>query len=691
MQYTQVKTHDDIQKITKQIIKHLKASNKARDRKKVSYYNNAITFDIETSTNVTKNCAWVVVWQMSIDNDIILLGREIDTFVKLINNLDANLKRKIVVYVHNLSYEWQYIKKYFEWKKVFAIDKRTVYSCNLTNIIFKCSYALSGKSLDKTVENYDVKKAIGKWDYAKIRTPQTPLSEDEKEYALNDVISLVYYIQDKMQEYEAIDNIPLTRTGETRRRLLANIDTYYDSQKGKLKSGYEYYYHKYIKSAIPDYNTFVKLHTAFSGGFTHASLYNVGKDLDNITSYDICSSYPSVMIANDYPTKFYKVTADKFSYYYNKDYAIIATYRFKNLASKTGYGYISSYKCDYYDKRYIKDNGKIYRNGGDDCILDVTITEQDFDTICKVYDFDAVSIIGDIYVSKKQPLPTAYIQYIVKLYQHKTALKGVEGEEYNYAISKADLNSLYGVTVTNPLRDKYEYNGDVLIATPTDNVKELNKAYAQSKHPLGIYQWGVYVAAYARKNLMNMILNLEPKDFVYSDTDSIKCKNGQKYQKMIDEYNTQINAKITNRLQSLNLPSQFVTKRGEEKYLGTFEMEYIANKFKCLRSKTYIYTCDDKLHATVAGCSKKAIVKYLTSKTNGDINKVTEYFDYGLYINPNDTNKLSSKYIDNYTSDTIDGVQVNSLSSLVLLPCDFTIKQDIDYNLLFGEVQQLGY
>ena len=67
--------------------------------------------------------------------------------------------------------------------------------------------------------------------------------------------------------------------------------------------------------------------------------------------------------------------------------------------------------------------------------------------------------------------------------------------------------------------------------------KKLKKAYGKKARPVGLYQWGVYVAAYARQNLLKMILKIDYCDFVYSDTDSIKFKNLEKYKKDFDKYN----------------------------------------------------------------------------------------------------------------------------------------------------------
>ena len=41
-------------------------------------------------------------------------------------------------------------------------------------------------------------------------------------------------------------------------------------------------------------------------------------------------------------------------------------------------------------------------------------------------------------------LPTDFVKSIVKLYLDKTMLKGVEGREVDYALSKELLNSCYG-------------------------------------------------------------------------------------------------------------------------------------------------------------------------------------------------------------------------------------------------------
>ena len=65
-----------------------------------------------------------------------------------------------------------------------------------------------------------------------------------------------------------------------------------------------------------------------------------------------------------------------------------------------------------------------------------------------------------------------YIQLasqLVKLYSDKTTLKGVDGKEVEYLQSKKQLNSCYGIMVTDIVRDSYIYADEWLPDTPDFN------------------------------------------------------------------------------------------------------------------------------------------------------------------------------------------------------------------------------
>ena len=190
------------------------------------YFDVPCAFDIETSSFYIddKKQGCMYVWQFGINGHCIV-GRTWSDFLDLMENLEyylgLNLGQRLIVYVHNLSYEFQWIHDYFEWDSVFCLDNRKpIYARTKTGIEFRCSYLLSGYSLAKLGENlttYKVRKLVGDLDYKLIRTPKTPLSDKELQYCINDVLVVMAYIQECKEVEKCIGNIPLTKTGYVRR------------------------------------------------------------------------------------------------------------------------------------------------------------------------------------------------------------------------------------------------------------------------------------------------------------------------------------------------------------------------------------------------------------------------------------------------------------------------------------------
>lgn len=666
---------------------------------KNKHYDIISTFDIETSNN--GKFAWLILWQWYIDG-VVYFGRTIEQLQDFIRILKENSGYKIITYVHNLSYEWQFIRKYFQIKNIFAMSKRKIYKCEIENIIFKDSLCLSGQSLEKTCKGLPIEKATGDWEYNIMRTPKTPLTPQELHYAENDVVCLAEYIKVMRNRYGSLTNIPMTKTGITRFNLRNYIETELKekdtAQKGK--SGYNYYYRYYIKNGIPDLNTFKFLRRAYWGGFTHASTLNVNLKLKNIDSWDISSSYPTVMIKEKFPYKFIEVSNCRFNYYFKNDYAILCNIRLTGFEAVHGFGYIPSYKCfehsDYiYKPKHNEketgieiDNNKLFRCRSKSDYVILTVTEIDLKIIKQFYKYEKLEIIGNIFVSKKQYLPAVFRNFILKLYETKTTLKDVKGKEEEYALAKADVNCLYGMTVTDPVRTSYDiddFNNVIIKETELSESELLKKAYMQHSHPVGLYQWGVYVSAYARQNLLNMIIKIDKHDFIYSDTDSIKIKNSLKYKHLFEEYNKQIIEDIDNS-GKFKFTTHPKTIEGIEKPLGVYENEYHAKYFKCLRAKTYIYEVDKKLHCTVAGVPKKRIEKFLEETKEPFKNFNTKLFIPAEYDEK--TQKLTSIYIDEEHSENINGEYITYKSGTILSPIEFSIQNDYFYQILFEHTQQ---
>ena len=125
-----------------------------------------------------------------------------------------------------MTFEFQFMRKYFDWVDIFSTDERKpIKALSSLGIEFRDSYILTGLSLEKTAEqlvNHDIKKLKGNLDYDLIRTSETPLTDEELAYCNNDVEILLDYIQEQIEEYGNITKVPLTNTSRVRRFVKKN-------------------------------------------------------------------------------------------------------------------------------------------------------------------------------------------------------------------------------------------------------------------------------------------------------------------------------------------------------------------------------------------------------------------------------------------------------------------------------------
>ena len=97
-------------------------------------------FDTETTSFIDaqdgEESALVYVWMFGIGQTVVY-GRYLDDFHDMIVTLNSYFSKekvKLIVYVHNLKYDFQFIKKYFQWSKIFTKSNRDIisYSPSLT-------------------------------------------------------------------------------------------------------------------------------------------------------------------------------------------------------------------------------------------------------------------------------------------------------------------------------------------------------------------------------------------------------------------------------------------------------------------------------------------------------------------------------------------------------------------------------
>ena len=664
--------------------------------RKASLSNVPAVFDIEASSfyegNEKKCCMYA--WVFGI-NGRCILGRTwsefLDVIEKLVEVYELSPKKRFVIYIHNLSYEFQWFKHYFEWENVFSLDNRKpIYAVTKNGIEFRCSYLLSGYSLEKLGENltkYKVNKMVGDLDYKLIRHSKTPLTEKEKSYILNDGLVVMAHIQEEIERLGDITKIPLTKTGYVRNLCKEKC----------LKGDNRFDYVKIMKRLTMNVENYKQLKRAYTGGFTHANVNYVDTVVHNVHSFDFSSSYPAVMLSEKYPiSKPFKMVIDDEKDFINTLNAFCCMFdcKFYNIRSKVSFeNYISISRCGE-ASHYILNNGRIIEAEE----IKITLTEQDFFIISELYEWDYMEV-SNLNCFYKDYLPRDFILTILELYKDKTELKGVEGKEVEYLVSKGMINACYGMCVTDPCRDEIIYSDNEWIIQKADIATLIDK-YNKNMNRVLYYPWGVWVTAYARRNLFSGILEFK-NDYIYSDTDSIKVLNIDEHKSYIENYNKEVTKKIENCLKHYDIPIDMArpkTIKGVCKPMGVWDYEGSYTRFKTLGAKRYITEKDGNISITIAGVSKNAGIKYLkhTYKTNDEIfNNFTENLSFPATYDfngkeENGSGKLCHTYIDSYMEgEVIDYMGnkyiYNEESGVHMENTEYTLSLDNEFkNLING-------
>lgn len=217
--------------------------------KRNCYDNTIYTFDIETTSYIILNgkqlntqkylklsdkqkeeCKFysvMYIWQFGI-NDKIYYGRTWEDFKNFLVRLEYyGTNAKKIVFVHNLSFEFQFLRNIVKFDNVMARKSHKVMRATLIdfNIEFRCSYYMTNLPLKKLPEVYGLKveKLVGDLDYSKIRHYKTNLTEKEMKYCEYDCLVVYEYIKKELEQYGTVKNIPLTSTGHVRRELKEEV------------------------------------------------------------------------------------------------------------------------------------------------------------------------------------------------------------------------------------------------------------------------------------------------------------------------------------------------------------------------------------------------------------------------------------------------------------------------------------
>lgn len=663
-------------------------------------------FDIETTTveigrhppdkkhpdGVPDLQAFMYVWMYHFsfqqsDEQITVIGHYWTEWLDLLQWLSERLPEDVylVTYVHNLSFEWQFMRSWYPFtgEEIFAVRSRKILKCDLfDHFEYRCSYIHSNLSLDAYTRKWKVKhqKQSGDiYDYSKIRYPWTPSTEYETTYQVNDVIGLCEALDAEMAfDGDSLHTIPLTSTGYVRRIVKKRMHEEFPKYK--------------LLRMLPDDHIMMMLIEAFRGGDTHANRYYVGEIEHNVESWDFSSSYPAWIVNRKFPMGKWEWLRPG-SVFCTWDYiaqllkirlrAILARVRFFGLRLKN-----EIWGCPYLTRdkgRNIVlppdvpawscyDNGRVLQAA----LYEGTFTDIDLRIILEEYDFDGAEVLDCVH-ARYDYLPDPIRQTVREFYTHKTELKKddpTEEEELNYNKYKNLINSIYGMMVESPVKPNLEYDPlDLNLFTPEP--APINELLERSnKRAFLSYAWGVWITAHARYELHRGLWTIGAEYFLYCDTDSVKFfdPDGSR-KKVLLQHNQDL------RKDSIRNGGTARDPAGKLHYLGIFEQERPYKDFVTFGAKKYAYTYDGKnVHITIAGVNKKKGAKELQQA--GGLPALRDGF---VFRDGGGTQSIYNDHMNPIIYEA-EGRMIPIASNVVITDSEYTFGLTGDYAMLLNNL-----
>ena len=439
----------------------------------------------------------------TIDNDnverlcrLYLYRHSLDLYDALQRIADAQVPYVPVVCCHNLSFDMYGLAPWLAEHdvRVLAKSQRKPISFTIlddagqTRLVIWDTLVFAQKSLSYMGDECGYPKLIGDWNYDLVRTPNTPLTEQEKAYAAHDIYSLLAWLGYWCRLNPDIkpDDLGLrvvSKTGVVRRRRVQR----FSKLKGKgFKRDVGHFW-----SFINNQNAFTEdeeLYTcqaATRGGFTFCSKANASRVFDfaeneglKVYGFDATSQHPSQMVSHRYPVRFQKATAENLTLafqniqlttlddvlrHYEKPFgvAFYGAFYFEGLRLKEGTPFgdwgiapLAWARCKEYqiEQTIAEENqqGEEFRQhmaslGYKDKVTDpvysygklesatsavLWLTELAAWEICQAYEFDSVKgISGYMTLSFDKPSDMCVIS-VMKFYAAKNAFKHARSNYY---------------------------------------------------------------------------------------------------------------------------------------------------------------------------------------------------------------------------------------------------------------------
>ena len=616
------------------------------------YCDEFITLDTETSWNhdMENPKGWVYQWAFTYLNNVVY-GRRPSELVEAlqkvakVNGLGAValtqsgvITKKLVVYVHNLSYDYCYIADWLREvfggiyqsgenkENMLAIAPHSIISHSFDGFDFKCSFKLTHKSLAQWGKDVNSlhKKLVGAIDYNEIHYQDEPLYKNDWKYMFYDVIVLNECVRLQMKMYnDDVISIPLTVTGYVRRE----VRNEYMKEK---RNRYQFTDRKLTA------DLYKMCRAEFAGGLTHGNRMRAGETVRppqgwTIKHRDFRSHYPSQQRAYNFPVGKPRIYYDKELSKIDSKPPTISTLlqKFGNakcmlVELELNYAELKDYHISIpylqYDKcmkgGFIKDcdedNGRILRFSG---MVKLVMNEDDLLIMSMQYKIRYA--ITRVVIMNKGKLPKYLIDSIDRFFKNKTdykdqvkALQALAVSDsdprmveacINLMIAKGMLNGIYGMTATELIRamhleayfDELDDDGNIIRnkgqwykdEPETDEEKQeaLDNYYKQYTNFMD-YQFGCWTTSHARLELIRFCVLIGWDNVLYCDTDSIFYLSNDEIEQRVEAKNKELLER------SEKVGAYIISDKGKKVHYDQFELEKEEIvSFRFLHAKCYAY------------------------------------------------------------------------------------------------------
>lgn len=257
-----------------------------------------------------------------------LYRHSIDFYDALDRIASANVPYVPVVLCHNLSFDMYGLSPWLNTHDVRVLAKSQRKPISFTvldengqpRLVIWDTLVFAQKSLGYMGDECGYPKLTGDWDYDLVRTPDTPITEQEKGYAAHDIYALLAWLGYWCRLNPDIkpDDLGLrvvSKTGVVRRRRVQR----FSKLKGKGYKRTVGQFWNFI-NAQNMFDTDEELYTcqaATRGGFTFCARDNASRVFDfkpnegrRVYGFDATSQHPSQMVSHRYPVRFKQATPE---------------------------------------------------------------------------------------------------------------------------------------------------------------------------------------------------------------------------------------------------------------------------------------------------------------------------------------------------------------------------------------------